>query len=222
MAFKESMENNKSKSGFSMTLKVKASTKSKPKSGNGLPAQADQDDNEALTKDFVRGIGEGRVVTVRPEVKHGPRVIPLASNPWERSDQAREPSRSSTELPREGTGAAAGGDKTAKASGQSTSSEEKTLDELAAEAIARESRAVIDARARGEGDRTRLGLDSGRVIGMSTTPGSVGSGNGGAPLLAQKMIPGMAEIENEVAKFKHDLKHRADDLNARSQAYLGE
>lgn len=197
------------------------------------------DDDNALTKDYVTGVGGGRVVTVEPTIERGPRVIALAPNPWERQAVAGTAPASARAAPRAtqrtaGSSVSPSAPTTNEGNLATLSSKGKSLDQLAAEAIARESRAVgASGGSLGLGsgvDPHGLGLDSSRVIGMADA-GAMGNGlasgvegvggqNGKkAPLLAQSMIPGLAEVDGDDAKFRHDLGHRAEDLSARSKAY---
>lgn len=259
------MKSSKPKSGFSMSL-----GKSKPPNAKGYrsdlgntkrsaiggDAHGEEDDDASAAppgKDYVTSIGGGKVVTREITVERGPRVIALATNPWERAAAeaaaaaaatAADKTRASpTELP---NGVAATptppppGDKQA----------EKSLDQLAADAIAREYRGEYYHGSGPSGstgdaaERAGLGLDSDRVISMATKPGGTstaggegsGSGRGGGAgggarddgeqggvvngILAQNRIPGLAEIDGENEKFKHDLGHRAEDVSVRSKAYV--
>lgn len=232
MALDEESAVPKPKGGFSMSLpKGKTLGKIKPKTASGQPRAVDEDAGEDgdVKKAFVTGIGGGQVDTVEAEVQRAPRVIPLVANRWENPTRDAEPSSHGTT---DGTPAprTERRGETNRGPSQGSSSTAKTLDELAAEAIARESRAAIAAGTDSGTDRGGLGLASDRVIGMSQGPagatprdGDTGAGaRRNAPLLAQNMIPGMADIQGEDAKFRHDLGHRAEDLSARSQAYVGE
>lgn len=232
------MGKSKPKVNFSMSLaKGKASSKTRPKSTNGEKNQirAVDETDEAVDspkKDFVRGIGGGRVMTIEPEVNHGPRVIPLARNPWEGSRLEANLTTPREQNPPRAPHRPRGKDNCA-APVESRRPKEKSLDELAAEAIARESREGVEAVKRGDRDSIVPGLNSDRVISISTRSGVAEEGleggnasltgrGGNAPLLAQNMIPGLAELDGEDEKFRHDLGYRAEDLSVRSQAYVGE
>ncbi len=185
-------------------------------------------------RDYVTGIGGGKVVTKEVVVERGPLVISLASNPWEKGSAKSGANGSSA-------GAAGAASPPAAAASTAEANEpapEKSLDQLAAEAIVQESRRGDGRGDGGAADGYGLGLDSDRVIGMvgkggsgdqepaavSAGNGDRGSGGGGGKkvtgLLEQNMIPGIKEVDGEDAKFRHDLGHRAEDLSARSQAYV--
>lgn len=190
----------------------------------------DDDDNDVdSSREMVTGIGGGKVVTAAPEKSRGPLVIGLTRNKWEDDNKkavvaaargtagSSSPSSGTTAVPAEAT-------------------EEKSLDQLAAEAIALEARPEGSKQGtKDNNDRYGLGLNSDRVIGIAPVGGKDGRGGGGgqgndgigaggaaAPLLAQNRIPGIAEMDGEDAKFKHDLGYRAEDLSVRSQAYQGD
>ncbi|CAB1099405.1 unnamed protein product [Ectocarpus sp. CCAP 1310/34] len=232
------MASSKPKKGFSMSLgkpKLSSSSATSAKGpdratsgGSKWSASAigiAHDDEDAGgrggKRDYVTGIGGGKVVTKEVVVDRGPRVIALASNPWANGSNAGSvPPPAATAAERLPTEEEPAG--------------EKSLDQLAAEAIAKES-------VRGDGssaDAFGLGVNSDRVIGMigkNPAAGEGDSSNGGATatttpaaagskrktgLLEQNMIPGLMEVDGEDAKFKHDLGHRAEDLSARSKAYV--
>lgn len=241
----------KPKKVFSMSLsKTKAPssfTKGKPegeRAPNKSSAIGNHEVEAAPKRDYVTGVGGGKVVTKEITVERGPRVIALASNPWEReraaAANAAEATGKSTSSNAPATSSASNGSAVAAAApaaaatAEAPEGQEKSLDQRAAEAIARESRCVESGRDRGSsgGDRDGLGLHSDRVIGMAAQPGAggaeprggaeAGRGGGGkrTGLLEQNMIPGLADVEGEDAKFKHDLGHRAEDMNVRSKAYV--
>lgn len=196
------------------------------------------DDETRQKKDYVTGIGGGKVVTKEVVVERGPRVIALASNPWERKaavKSAEGHAKTAIGTPENDNQSKAG---KSNSSGSSTAAksastvpptlvdEEKSLDQLAVEAITRESQSSNTANGT---TSYELGLNSDRVIGMATAPvnnSAVDGSKGGAGptkrtgLLEQAMIPGLAEVEGEDAKFKHDLGHRAEDFGARSKSYV--
>ncbi|CAM9783278.1 unnamed protein product, partial [Ectocarpus sp. 12 AP-2014] len=238
------MASSKPKKGFSMSLGKPKQSSSSATSAKG-PDRATtggskscasaigeaHDDEDAGgrggKRDYVTGIGGGKVVTKEVVVDRGPRVIALASNPWANGSNAAVAATGSVPPP-----AATAAERPPTAE---VPAGEKSLDQLAAEAIAKES-------VRGDGssaDAFGLGLDSDRVIGMIGKNPAAGEGNnnsnGGAPatttpaaagskrktgLLEQNMIPGLMEVDGEDAKFRHDLGHRAEDLSARSKAYV--
>eukprot|EP00903_Cladosiphon_okamuranus_P008182 g7881.t1 len=243
------MASSKPKKGFSMSLsKPKSSSSSssaaakggdravaavasvKPSAIGVAHDDGDEDEDGAGGKrDYVTGIGGGRVVTKEVVVERGPRVIALVSNPWANSSGG--PSSA---------GAAGAGPKNVprptaamKTSNEpAPAPEEKSLDQLAVEAIARESRRVDGPGNGGTADGYGLGLDSDRVIGMVGKGGiaeaAPAAGATMTPvnrmkrtgLLEQNMIPGLMDVDGEDAKFKHDLGHRAEDLSVRSKAYV--
>ncbi|CAM9264806.1 unnamed protein product, partial [Choristocarpus tenellus] len=91
---------------------------------------------------------------------------------------------------------------------------------LAAEAIANESRDFDGLADLSRGLGGDLGMGSTRVIGMLPGAGDdSGTSVKRKTLLAQSMIPGITELKGEDAKFKHDLKHRANDIDVKSDAY---
>lgn len=248
------MANSKPKKGFSMSLSktklpssstaVVRTDRERPRAKPSSIGQRDGEEAEAAPKrDYVTGIGGGKVVTKEVVVERGPRVIALAPNPWAATTTNSEQANSA-QSPDDGAAAAAS---TASADGAPPrqpsaapppprADKDKSLDELAAEALARESRDIGRGRNGGGGDRDGLGLDSDRVITMAAQPSNVAtnsSSNGsigvaGAAttsgkrngLLELNMIPGLADVEGEDAKFKHDLGYRAEDVSARSMAYV--
>lgn len=244
------MASSKPKKGFSMSLsKPKSSSSSSAaaaKGGDRATAAAaginkpsaigvahdDDAENAAGGKrDYVTSIGGGKVVTKEVVVERGPRVIALASNPWANSGPnvgGGSVSRGAgpETVPRPAATA------TASSKAADEPAPEKSLDQLAAEAIVRESRRGDGPGDGGAADGYGLGLDSDRVIGMVGKGGATAApptaGAGAAPatgkkrtgLLEQNMIPGLMDVDGEDAKFKHDLGHRAEDLSARSKAYV--
>lgn len=245
------MASSKPKKGFSMSLsKAKlpsssaAAVRNDREHPRAKPSSIGQRDGEqadgAPKRDYVTGIGGGKVVTKEIVVERGPRVIALAPNPWaatttngEQANSAPSPAAASVasnasvddSTPRQPSAAAPG-----------LANKDKSLDELAAEALARESRDIGRGRKGGGAvDRDGLGLDSDRVITMAALPNvtnsSSNSGSSGEAgtattsgkrngLLELNMIPGLADVEGEDAKFKHDLGYRAEDVSARSMAYV--
>lgn len=215
------------------------SSSTKPSSAIGAAHGDDDDDDDddreagggGGKRDYVTGIGGGKVVTKEVVVERGPRVIALASNPWANGSSSNSTAAAGGGGPPAASAAAAS--PSAAAAEADGPAPEKSLDQLAAEAIARESR-------RGDGDGATndgygLGLDSDRVIGMvgktgdnsrsgATVEGATASTGGGSKkrtgILEQNMIPGILDVDGEDAKFKHDLGHRAEDLTARSKAYV--
>lgn len=247
------MASSKPKKGFSMSLgKPKIASSSSgaaskggdrvSNGGNSKQASAigvshDDDDNDGGGKrDYVTGIGGGKVVTKEVVVERGPRVISLVSNPWAKGSNSSSSSNGTTPaaaVPPHDPSTAPPADEQPPAAVA-----EKSLDQLAAEAIAQES---LRGDARGDGGAANgygLGLDSDRVIGMlgggtgaettqaGSAPPQAASTDGGSSskkrtgLLEQNMIPGIMDVDGEDAKFKHDLGHRAEDLSARSKAYV--
>lgn len=241
------MKSSKPKSGFSMSL-----SKTKPSNAKGyrsdlsntrhsaigdVPEEED-DASAAPRKDYVTGVGGGKVVTREIAVERGPRVIALAANPWERA--ATEAAAAAEKMK---ASAAELADGVAATPPSPSKQGEKSLDQMAAEAIAREYRGLgPNGSTGGAGERAGLGLDSDRVISMASKPGGTsaaadegGGGGGGIDggqgrgdgeqntmngILAQNRIPGLAEIDGENEKFKHDLGHRAEDMSVRSKAYV--
>lgn len=220
-----------SKKGFSMSFKPKLPPSSKVRDArnsvtSALSSAIGQDhhsESAAPNRDYVIGFGEGKVVTKEARVEHGPRVIPLPEKAWKKvaviSEEIapkQESGTSKTDPNTTSTAAAVRPDVVERTS--TTTEEEKSLDELAAEAIARESRKAVNGKIF-LGDASSSGVDqdsgSARVIGMAGRP----SGSGRVGLLKQNMIPGLAEVEGEDAKFKHDLDHRAEDVSVKSRAY---
>ncbi|CAM9910351.1 unnamed protein product [Ectocarpus sp. 6 AP-2014] len=237
------MASSKPKKGFSMSLGKPKQSSSSATSAKGpdratsggsksstsaIGVAHDDEDAEGRggKRDYVTGIGGGKVVTKEVVVDRGPRVIALASNPWANGSNAAAAATGSVPPP-----AATAAERPPTAEEPAG---EKSLDQLAAEAIAKES-------VRGDGssaDAFGLGLDSDRVIGMigkNPAAGEGDSSNGGATatttpdaagskrntgLLEQNMIPGLMEVDGEDAKFRHDLGHRAEDFSARSKAYV--
>lgn len=247
------MASSKPKKGFSMSLtKPKSSSSSSAaaaKGGDRASAAAaagtnkpsaigvahddgdDGDDGGGGKRDYVTGIGGGRVVTKEVVVERGPRVIALASNPWATSGPTVGNSTGPEAVPPPAAPAPA----PAKAADEPAP--EKLLDQLAAEAILRESRRGDGPGDGGAADGYGLGLDSDRVIGMvgkggaaAAPPATAVAGATPTPgdqkkkkrtgLLEQNMIPGLMDVDGEDAKFRHDLGHRAEDLSARSMAYV--
>lgn len=246
------MASSKPKKGFSMSLsKSKLSSshtavvrtdRDRPGAKPSSLGQRDGDEAEAAPKrDYVTGIGGGKVVTKEVVVERGPRVIALAPNPWAATTSNGE---HATSAPSPAGAAASNANAEAAPARQPSAAaspgavpptdKDKSLDELAAEALARESRDIGRGRNGGAGDRDGLGLDSDRVITMaaqpSSNPSSNSNGTGEAEtsnpsgkrngLLELNMIPGLADVEGEDAKFKHDLGYRAEDVSARSMAYV--
>lgn len=240
------MASSKPKKGFSMSLSktklpssgaVVRADRERPRPQSSSIGQRDGEEDEAVPKrDYVTGIGGGKVVTKEVVVERAPRVIALATNPWAEKTTNGD---SRGEIPNSAPSAAGGASDAFAPPRQSlaatarpvSAQNDKSLDELAAEAIARESRDV--GRGRNAGDRDGLGLDSDRVISMAAQPGNSSSGGGASGeasttttsgnrtgLLALNMIPGLADVEGEDAKFKHDLGYRAEDVSARSMAYV--
>lgn len=241
---KPTMKSPKPKSGFSMSL-----SKTKPSNVKGyrsdlsntrrsaigdVPGEED-DASAAPVKDYVTGVGGGKVVTRELVVERGPRVIALATNPWERA--AAEAAAAAEKMKASAAALADG----VAAPPSPSKQEEKSIDQMAAEAIAREySGSGPSGSTGGAGERAGLGLDSDRVISMSSKSGGTsiaageggGGGSGGGQgggdgeqnilngILAQNRIPGLAEIDGENEKFKHDLGHRAEDMSFRSKAYV--
>lgn len=228
------MEN--SKKGFSMSFKPKLPTSSRLRDERNSAApslsstigQHHHSESAAPNRDYVVGFGEGKVVTKEVRVERGPRVIPLPEKPWkkvvaiskgnpQKQESGTSKSDSNTTSPTADSAAAAAVRDVVERS-PPTAKEEKSLDELAAEAIARESLEEANGKMPFGGARlSGVGQDSDspRVIGMTGRP----SGGGRVGLLQQNMIPGLAEIEGEDAKFKHDLNHRAEDISVKSRAY---
>lgn len=204
------------------------------RSAIGVAHEEDDGEEGRGKRVYVTGIGEGKVVTKEVVVERGPLVISLASNPWEKGT-AKSGANGSSAGPAGAASPAAAAESAAEASEPAP---EKSLDELAAEAIVQESRRGDGRGDGGAADGYGLGLVSDRVIGMVGKDGSGGqepastsagngdrSGGGGGGkkrtgLLEQNMIPGLKEVDGEDAKFKHDLGHRAEDVSARSQAYV--
>lgn len=244
------------KKGFSMSLgKSKSSSlsaKARPDGGDRLNPKSsvlggvhqEEGGEEEPKKDYVTGIGGGKVVTKEKIIERGPRVIALASNPWEREAAAKATGARTSAVSSPTTTpspAALSNNKNGRLGPRRPSpttadnkQKEKSLDQLAAEEIARESRAESGGRHR-DGDaheRHGLGLDSDRVIGMAVaTAAGAGDGSTADPtttagrgkktgLLENNMIPGLAEVEGEDAKFRHDLGHRAEDVSVRSKTYV--
>lgn len=236
------MASSKPKKSFSMSLtKPKSSSYSSAaaaKGGGDRSAAASSNKSSAIggahddgengeeagggKRDYVTGIGGGKVVTKEVVVERGPRVIALASNPWASNGPNVSIADPETVPP------PAADDAAAKAADEPAP--EKSLDQLAAEAIALESRRGDGHGDGGAADGYGLGLDSDRVIGMAGKGGDPapppGTAAGATPgkkrtgLLEQNMIPGLMDVDGEDAKFKHDLGHRAEDLSARSKAYV--
>ncbi|CAM9534970.1 unnamed protein product, partial [Hapterophycus canaliculatus] len=125
-------------------------------------------------RDYVTGIGGGKVVTKELVVERGPRVISLVSNPWAKGSSSSSSSN--------GTAAAT--------TATSAAVPPPTLATPAARP------AHEQPAAENTGSRKKTGL------------------------LEQNMIPGIMDVDGEDAKFKHDLGHRAEDLSARSKAYV--
>lgn len=205
----------------------------------GSRSRDDEDDGNG--RELVSAIGDGKVVTAAPEKHRGPLVIGIARNRWEDGNNTTAAVCDGMPYPekRQLSADAVGGRRSASlpagaavptaAATTATSAvaaQGKSLDQLAAEAIARESRPDRATPDKDVGDdRYGLGLNSDRVIGMAAEEDVTGGGGGGGGptlLLAQNMIPGLAEVEGEDAKFKHDLGYRAEDLSVRSQAYQSE
>ena len=239
------MEHSNPKKGFSMSLQPKLSASSRTRRADrsnaapALPSAIGQvhaaAEDIAPDRDYVIGMGEGKVFTKEIRVERGPRVIPLAEKPWKQ--RASKEVTATTGVVREGDkpqtvvspGSADGHSVSSPHHTPATAQEEKSLDQQAAEAIARESRLAVRGDQLANGTSSNgLGrdLDSARVIGMATQAsrggGSSSELSAGARklgLLEQNMIPGLAQIEGEDAKFRHDLGHRADDLSVQSKAY---
>lgn len=248
------MASSKPKKGFSMSLnkprpsssssaaaakggdRAAATAGSTKSSAIGVAHDDGDDDGEGGDggggqRDYVTGIGGGKVVTKEVVVERGPRIIALASNPWAPSDPSVGSSDGPRTVPPPPPATAAAKE---KAGGADEPTPEKSLDQLAAEAIARESRRGDGRGDGGAADGYGLGLDSDRIIGMvggkggdaaeppgpaaGATPTPAGKKRTG--LLEQNMIPGLMDVDGEDAKFRHDLGHRAEDLSARSKAYV--
>lgn len=236
------MASPKPKKGFSMSLsKPKSSSSSssaaakggdraaaasinKP-SAIGVAHDDGDEDGGGGKRDYVTGIGAGKVVTKEVFMERAPRMIALASNPWANSSGGPSSAAGGAcpdTVPRAVAAAAKATDEPAPAP------KEKSLDQLAAEAIARESRRGDGPGDGGAADGYGLGLGSDRVIGMvgkggaeaAPAPPGPTPGNKRTGLLEQNMIPGLMDVDGEDAKFKHDLGHRAEDLSARSKAYV--
>lgn len=207
-----------------------ANGNSSGKQASAIGVAHDDDDDAAAgggKRDYVTGIGGGKVVTKEVVVERGPRVITLASNPWAKSNSTTTATTAAVPPPAASTAARPADEPPAA---------EKSLDQLAAEAIAQESRRGDGRSDGGAANGYGLGLDSDRVIGMlggkgaespasaPPPPTTAGTNGGGGKkrtgLLEQNMIPGIMDVDGEDAKFKHDLGHRAEDLNARSKAYV--
>lgn len=213
-----------SKKGFSMSFKPKMPTLSRLRdernSATSALSAAIGEDNHSESagpnRDYVIGFGEGKVVTKEARVERGPRVIPLPEKPWKKVAKISE------EIPPKQESGTSKSDPNTTSPiverSPKTAKEEKSLDELAAEAIARESLEEANGKIPlGGASSSGVGQDSGspRVIGMAGRP----SGGGRVGLLKQNMIPGLAEIKGEDAKFMHDLNHRAEDISVKSTAY---
>ncbi|CAN0174732.1 unnamed protein product, partial [Discosporangium mesarthrocarpum] len=211
----ESSRNGGDKKTFKMSLPSKTKSKyiaGKPGSGRGKTTErsiaiGEQGSIEGKDKDYVTGIGEGEVVSANQAPVKGPLVIPLAVNSWAIKAVAApartgdSPGKSTTAALEPGEGPPA--------------TEKRSLDELAAEALVRESRELDGRSAREQG--TDFGTGSDRVIALTGAESKDGQRKG--TLLARSMMPGLAELEGDDAKFKYDLTHRADDVDVKSDAY---
>ena len=248
------MASSKPKKGFSMSLSktklpsssaaVVRNDRERPRAKPSSIGQRDGEEADAAPKrDYVTGIGGGKVVTKETVVERGPRVIALAPNPWaatttngEHASSAPSPAAADSAA----SNASADSNPPRQPSAAGPANKDKSLDELAVEALARESRDIGRRRnGGGTGDRDSLGLDSDRVITMAAQPNVANSSSGSSNnngssgeagaanhpgkrngLLELNMIPGLADVEGEDAKFKHDLGYRAEDVSARSMAYV--
>lgn len=98
------MASSKPKKGFSMSLgkmKLSSSAKNRPEGADrsttskpsairpGRHEEEEEEDRVSSKRDYVTGIGGGKVDTKEKIVERGPRVIPLAENPWQRDAAAR-------------------------------------------------------------------------------------------------------------------------------------
>ncbi|CAM9810114.1 unnamed protein product [Sphacelaria rigidula] len=239
------MSSSKPKMGFSMSLsggggggkrkgtfKKKGSDDTKKSPAEMAMGQNDDDDNDGdSSREMVTAIGGGKVVTAAPEKYRGPLVIGLTRNHWEDDNKKAAAAAAAAAAARGTAGSSSPSSGTTAV--PAGAAKEKSLDQLAAEAIALESRPEASEQGtKDNNDRYGLGLNSDRVIGMVPVVGKDGRGGGGgqgndgtgaggaaASLLAQSMIPGIAEMDGDDAKFKHDLGYRAEDLSVRSQAY---
>lgn len=223
--------------------------KSTRKSARGIDGRDDDhEDDDTMRKELVTSVGGGRVVTAAAEKNRGPLVIGVAPNRWEKpaavsarkgasgvSSGTRASAATATETGvkqgKDGTSPEGNGAPPTQLPSRSSTAtgDERSLDQLAAEAIVQECGGASAGYDGNNGDPYGLGLNSNRVIAMDGSgktaaagAAAAGGGGGGArTLLAQSMIPGLAEVDGEDAKFKHDLGYRAEDLSVRSQAYVG-